>query len=375
MGKSAAEILERTGWARSVGGAAPYLTLFSRGGISREAADAAVEKIEIHELPAARNCTYVLPASHYALGLTVGSALGDGEMRVALKLGVTEKEVAKLCDAVVKSLAKGPLDPDQIRQSVGGATRSLGEEGKKKGMSTTLPLALGRLQAEGEIRRLSTNGRFDNQRYKYALWRPNPLAKYKLSVDAAMTELARHFFTWIGPETVSNLQQFAGIGVKAAKEAIAPLKLVPVSKADDRLMLPADREAFENLREPKDPHYVLTSSLDGIALFGPGMKMVLDAADHARELFVEKDARPGAGLAYAPSHMILDRGRCVGLWEFDTATNSIAWMSFIKKNKDLEKAVAKTEDYVRDQLADARSFALDSPKSRAPRIAYLRKQS
>src|SRR5215471_5746452 len=88
MGRSPAEILERTGWARSVGGAAPYLTLFARGGISRETADAVVEKLEIHELPAARNCTYVLPATDFALGLTVGAGLAGAEMKVALKLRV-----------------------------------------------------------------------------------------------------------------------------------------------------------------------------------------------------------------------------------------------------------------------------------------------
>jgi hypothetical protein len=53
-GAPAAAVLERTGWARSVGGVGPYLTLFSRAGVSRPAADAAVATLEIHELPAAR---------------------------------------------------------------------------------------------------------------------------------------------------------------------------------------------------------------------------------------------------------------------------------------------------------------------------------
>ena len=73
-----------------------------------------------------------------------------------------------------------------------------------------------------------------------------------------------------------------------------------------------------------------------------------------------------------PSHVILDRGRIVGLWEYDTATGSIAWMSFVKKAKSLQDAVARTEQYVREQLGDARSFSLDSPKSRVPRIEALR---
>jgi len=72
LGKAPAEILAQCGWSRSVGGVGPYLTLFSRGRTSREAADAAVAGLEIHELPTARGCTYVVPASDFALGLTVG---------------------------------------------------------------------------------------------------------------------------------------------------------------------------------------------------------------------------------------------------------------------------------------------------------------
>ena len=69
---------------------------------------------------------------------------------------------------------------------------------------------------------------------------------------------------------------------------------------------------------------------------------------------------------------ILDRGRAVGLWMYDTATGSIAWRVSIQKNSDLEKAVARTEEFVCAQLGDARSFSLDSPKSRAPGIEALR---
>ena len=68
-GASAQQVLERTGWIRSVGSATPYLALFARAGISRAAADAAVAEQQIHELPSARACTYILPRSDFALGL------------------------------------------------------------------------------------------------------------------------------------------------------------------------------------------------------------------------------------------------------------------------------------------------------------------
>jgi hypothetical protein len=81
-----AEVLQKTGWARSVGGVNPYITLFARAGISRDAADAALAKIEIHELPSARGCTYVLPASDFALGLKAGQGFGDeSDLSTAVK--------------------------------------------------------------------------------------------------------------------------------------------------------------------------------------------------------------------------------------------------------------------------------------------------
>src|ERR1051325_694953 len=82
-GLSAAEVLQRAGWARSVGGDSPYFTLFSRAGLSREQVDAAVAKAATHELPSARGCTYVLPASDFALGLRVGEGSNSADLKNA----------------------------------------------------------------------------------------------------------------------------------------------------------------------------------------------------------------------------------------------------------------------------------------------------
>jgi len=371
-GKPAAEVLERAGWARSVGGVGPYVTIFARSGQSREAVDKAVAKLEIHELPSARGCTYVLPASDFALGLKLSQGF-DSDLKTAMKIGVTEKEVDKLCDAVVGALEKGPLDPDGLREATGKAVRNLGEEGKKKGVTTTLPLALGRLQTTGDIRRIPINGRLDQQRYKYTLWRPNPMRGFKLSTEEAYTELARRYFAWIGPATVAEFQWFSALGVKAAKAAVEPLKLEPLAPGDDRLMLPGDRAKLEAFKPPKDPHYVLVSALDSMFLHRRDVKGFVDPKDVDRKVFIEKDSQALGGLADLPSFAILDRGRIVGLWEFDTASNTLAWTAFVKKDKALQEAVARTEQYVKAQLGDARSFSLDSPKSRAPRVESLRK--
>jgi len=121
-------ILDRSGWARSVGGANPYLTLYARAGVSREQADGDAAALRIHELPSARGCTYVVPASDFALALRCGRDAAQTPLKVAAKIGVTAKEVDALCEAIATSLKKGPLDPDGIREATGGASRSLGAE-------------------------------------------------------------------------------------------------------------------------------------------------------------------------------------------------------------------------------------------------------
>ncbi len=364
-GLTAREALLQSGWARSVGGASPYLALFARTGAGRAAVDAEMAARQIHELPSARGCTYVVPAEHFALALKVGENFSSKtEVATAKKLGVTDAEIGKLKDAVLRALEGGPLDPDALKGKVGAAARNLGPEGAKKGLTTTLPLALGLLQIAGQIRRLPVNGRIDQQRYAYTLWSPNPLAKWKLDAEASFTELARLYWGWIGAASVSEFQWFSGLGVKAAKAAAEPLELIPLE--GDLLMLPADRAAFDSFVAPRKPHYVLTGILDNISHLRRATASLVEEADFGAGL-VQR-----SGLMDLPNHAILDRGRLVGLWDFDPETGTIAWASFAKPDKALREVVARMEAFVREELGDARTFSLDSPKSRAPRIEKLR---
>ena len=370
-----AQVLERAGWARSVGGVGPYLTLFARSRTTRQSADEAAAKLQIHELPSARGCTYVLPARDFALGLKVGEDAAAAPMKVATKLGVTEKEIVKLEQAVLDALRGGDaMEPDAIRDATGKASRNLGEEGKKKGVTTTLPLALGRLQAKGEIRRVPVNGRLDQQRYRYARWTPSPLATYGQSLGDAYTELARLYFGWVGPATLAEFQWFSSLGVKAAKDAVAPLRLEALADADGRLLLPEAVDAWERFEVPGDPCYALVSSLDSIAAARRNLASLVDAKDHARSVLADTTEKPLGGLSDLPSHAVFDRGRLIGLWEYDTDSSRIVCGTFgVKKTKQLSAAVEETEAFVRDQLGDARSFSLDSPKSRTKRIEALRR--
>lgn len=346
-GAAPAAVLQRSGWARSVAGVNPYITLFSRAGISRQAAETAVANLEIHELPAARGCTYVVPASDFALALFCGRDGAQAERRVASRLGVTDAEIDTLCAAIKAALKDGPLEPDAIRKSIGDAARSLGPEGVKKGLTTTLPIGLGLLQSTGAIRRLPTNGRLDQQRYKYALWN---LPELKITKEEAATELARRFFSWIGPATLEEFQTFSGLGVKASQQAIAPLNLTTLDNAT--LLHNEDLDNLRAFQRPKKPQIQLLASIDSL-------------------IHLHRTPAAVSQIADLPSHAIVDRGNVIGMWEYDPDAAKIVHKTLEKAPKELSEAVNQTEAFIRDQLGDARSFSLDSPKSRAPRIAAL----
>jgi len=245
--------------------------------------------------------------------------------------------------------------------------RNLGEEGKRRGLTSTLPLALGRLQAEGEIRRIPANGRLDQQRYRYALWRPNPLAGCTLSSEEAYSQLARRFFSWINPATVAEFQWFSGLGVKAAEAVVDSLSLKPLQAGSDRLVFPGDQRRFAAFRPSRKHQYVLVSSLDGIFHLRRDARSLFAPEDRGRNVFHDR------GLMDLTSNAILDRGRLVGFWEYDVESASIVWMAFVPGSRGMEEEVERTENLIRSDLGDARSYSLDSPRSRAPRIAALRR--
>ena len=229
-GCTAEQVLARAGWARSVGGANPYLTLFARAGIRREQVDADVLAHRILELPVARGCTYVLGRDDFAWALQLGKDAAESAFKVVGRLGVDRGEITLLEEQVLHTLAEaeGPMDPRQLKEELGDSVRNLGEEGKKKGATTTLPTALGILQSEGRIRRVPANGRLDQQRYAYEPWGLPPSA---LDDDDARTELIRRYLGWTGGATFKQSQWFTGFTVAQSKAALAAVGAVEVPTA------------------------------------------------------------------------------------------------------------------------------------------------
>lgn len=236
-----------------------------------------------------------------------------------------------------------------------------------------MPLALGRLQARGDVRRVPVNGRLDNQRYAYTRWSPNPVHTATHDVHDATRRLAALWFGWMGPASLKEFQWFSGLSAAKVREAVAPLQLSAVADESPLLLPQAMLESFTTFRVPTEPQYSVVSSLDTIVAARRNVIDLLDPRDHDHPVVADKSTQPVGRLSDLPSHALLDRGRLIGLWEFDPEAQDIVFALFRgRPDAALRAAITRTATYVRDELGDARSFSLDSPKSRAPRIAALR---
>ncbi len=367
-GAGCEEVLDRAGWARSVGGANPYLTLFARAGTGREQVDRDVAALKIHELPTARGCTYVLGQDDFAWGLQVGRDAAGEPFKVLARLGVERGEITLLEEQVLHALAEAadPLDPKQLRDELGESVRSLGEEGKKKGASTTLPTALGLLQADGRIRRVPVNGRLDQQRYAYTVW---GLPASTLDDDAARARLFECHLRWTGGATLKQSQWFTGFTVAQSKAASAAVGAVEVTTADGEVlwMLPDDVGRLAAFEAPREEQIQLLAGTDSLVLL----------RRNSAELFAEEDKGKkvlNATLALQadlPDHPILDRGRIIGLWQYDPGKERIAAWTFAPPTAAVEQRIGEVEAWIRADLRDFRSFSLDSPASRQERIDAL----
>ena len=368
QGADAAEVLSTAGWARSVGGANPYLTLFARAGTSREQADADVRSLKIHELPAARGCTYVLGNEDFGWGLQVGRDAAVAPFRVLARMGVERGEITLLEEQILHALAEsgGPLDPKQLKELLGDSVRNLGEEGKKKGAATTLPTALGLLQAEGRIRRVPVNGRLDQQRYAYTLWGLPPTG---ISDIEARSLLLERYLGWTGGATFKQSQWFTGFTVAHTKAGLTAVGAVEVPTANGEVlwMLPDDVARLAAFDAPAEEQIQLLSGTDSLVLLRRNSADLIAGEDRDKKVL-------GSTLALQadlPDHPVVDRGRIIGLWQYDPGRERIAAWLFAGRTPAVEQRIAEVEAWIREDLGDFRSFSLDSPASRQERIDAL----
>lgn len=366
------EVLAKTGWARSVGGHNIYISLLARNQSNKTQTEQDAKNDEIYEFASARGCTYFLPRDHFQTGIKAGQGFNDASaIRTAKsKLGFTDDDLIKLKTGILKALEKGPLDTNGLKKELGDLVVNFGEIGKKVGQTTSLSLGLLSLQAEAKIRRVPPDWRLEAQTYSYKLFEGGPDVGESYSKDQAYADLANLFWQWVGIASLAHFQWFSGLGVKASQEATKYLGLVPI-EGTDLLIRRQDLDDFQNFKTPEKPSYRLLTAIDGLFMHRRDIKDLLDPEDSERQV---SKGRIGS-LQDLYNHAIVDRGRIIGLWEYDVPNQELVTTLFIPNNQELDAEIKRVEAFIRDELGDCRSFSLDSPKSRQESIDNLRAMS
>ena len=131
-------------------------------------------------------------------------------------------------------------------------------------------------------------------------------------------------------------------------------------------MLPDDVEQLAAFQEPDEEQIQLLAGTDSLALL----------RRNAAELLAEEDQHTKALGSLAlqadlPDHPIFDRGRIIGLWQYDPGKERIVPWVFHAATPAVTRRIAEVEDWIREDLGDFRAFSLDSPATRQQRIDNL----
>ncbi|HTM19122.1 MAG TPA: crosslink repair DNA glycosylase YcaQ family protein, partial [Kofleriaceae bacterium] len=325
-------VLARTGWLRTLGGIEVYVNARARRpGLRRADLDAATDRGAVRVVPAARGCIYLVPAADLpaALGLAAELSRPARERELA-RAGVKGKEIDRLGDQVLAALAAGPLATDALRKALpAGAVRSLGEAGKKLGLSSPLPATLRELEFRGQLERVVESGRLDSERY---LWRLVPAARRPRDGWPGGPELHRRvverFLDAVAPVSAADVAAWAGLAQRDVRAALAALGAVPVAvdgyAAEAWVPAGAERALAEPAAAP--PAIALLGVEDNFlgAHGGPGL--LTDPAHHGEKVASWGSSKPttlGAARHLANRPILLG-DRLVGFWELDPRRGQLA---------------------------------------------------
>ncbi|WP_375768185.1 winged helix DNA-binding domain-containing protein [Archangium gephyra] len=382
---SVEEVVASTGWLRTLGGVDAYLAARARvPGLKRQQLDEAVEQSRLQVVPAVRGCIYVVPRPEVPLVLRLAEEQhGKRAEREYEKAGIALTELADVGEAVLKALRKGPLSTDALRKALPeGTVRSLGDKGKKVGISSTLPPALRHLEFEGKVERSLEGGRLDTERYLWRLPAKNPLSGAKVPAVAVErhARIAATFFRQAGPATLESFTTWAALSQREARAAMETLPLVPVAVEGLAVECWVMEDELAVLREkvPISSSLSLLAFEDCYLAFHGGPALFTDPKHHARQVPVWGKMKGGTlgDARYLFMRPLLDGDRLVGFWEYDMDAGAVVFGTFDalapKRRKAIEALAGDIAAFLRDDVGHAHSFSLDSDDSVRDRAALVK---
>jgi hypothetical protein len=368
------EAIAATGWLRTLGGVDVYIAARARKpGLTRAELDEAKETNKVHVSPAVRGCIYLVPSAHVPLALRLAEEQHRKRIdRDLEKAGTSVREVTERGAAVLAALrARGPLTSDALRKAVPeGAVRNLGEQGKKAGVSSTLPPSLRELEFAGQVERTLQGGRLDTERYLWRAAKKNVFSGVKVpeTPQARHVAVAELFFGWVGPATTKDFAEWTGLALRDAKTAVEGASLAPVAivgYSDEAFALASDLPLLKEPQEPSKAIRLLAFEDNFLVLHG-GLRTMTDAKHHSRTLtpWGPSKATTIGEAKHITSRAIVTGAGLVGLWEYDPDAAKVVTVTFdalgAAQKKELAALGEETAAFLKNDIGHAKSFSLDT---------------
>ncbi|MDY7231570.1 DNA glycosylase AlkZ-like family protein [Hyalangium rubrum] len=380
------EIVASTSWPRTLGGVDVYLAVRARlPSLRRQDLDEAVAQSRLQVIPAVRGCIYLVPRAQVPLVLRFAEDQSRKRIEKEMeKVGVPQKELADVGEAVIKALRKGPLTTDALRKALPeGVVRSLGEKGKKVGISSTLPPALRHLEFEGKVERTLDTGRLDTERYHWRLPAKNPFTGAKVPSDVAErnARLAEIFLRQTGPVAVASFAAWSGLSQRDARAAMERLPVVPVvvEGYDDEAFVLEQDVAVLKEAVPAATSISLLSFEDNYLTFHGGPGLLTELKHHGVKVTKWGNTK-GTTLGdvkHVSARTLFDGDKLVGFWEFDPSSGTVAFSTFDplppKRKRAVQEQAQSVATFLKDDVGHARSFSLDTMEAVQERADLIKK--
>lgn len=379
--------IAKCGWLRTLGGADVYIAARARhAGMHRAELDEAVESHSLRVLPAVRSCIYLVPEEH----ATVARSFAEGIWRKRTdreitRAGTTWAEIEEVGQAVADVLRQTPLTTDAIRRALpAGTVRSLGEAGKKLGLSSPLPVALRDLEFRSVVERTLEGGRLDTERYVWRLAQPTaPEAGHPTHTECDLLDsITRIFFSQMGPATAASFAEWAGVAQRDALASIERVGLVPIAIDGYAPLAFIDEAGLPALSQPVTygDHVSFLSFEDNLIVPHGGPASFCDPAHHDLQVMSWGTSKPvplGAA-KHLSTRTILIGDRIAGFWELDPDAQELVTWLFEGANTTLaahvESEATAFARFLFEEVGHARAFSLDTDDAVRERATALRQR-
>jgi len=376
--------VEKTGFIRTLGGVEVYLAARARvPTLKAKDLDIATAERRLSVVPTVRGCIYLVAQRDVPVSLRTADLLGRSRLQKEReKAGIKKGELEKLGDLAVETLTvNGAMTADALRKAMPeSAVRSLGDKGKKAGLSSTLPPALRVLELAGRVERTLENGRLDSERYKWRATTKNTLAAANLPQELAdlSPRLAEIFLRAAGIARVDDFMCWSGLNKRDASAGLAKLKTRPVVVEGFKDAWLSLSSAFVDDAPSADEVCTLLGFEDNAFGLNVGTALFADPVFHSMKVPAWGSATKVslAEARHLSQRPVIADGRMVGFWDYDPDVKKAVFGLFEAVSKEskrrLDEQAAGVSTFLATELGHGRSFSLDTDDELRARVAFVK---